>query len=492
MTATTAVRAARGRRARVIIVGQTETLPAWALHLAQPPSRAANLFEALGEIAASSAGEPIAAVMIPESCLQPPHEHAVESLRKLDPSVRVIVMGAGDVPPTLPRGCDAWLAMPFGADDVRRALDDDGLFTSTPAAAPPLAAIDPPQPQASEISSPTPPVIELDDAMEPARSAAPVAPEPANILSSPLESPSAQSVAKSSRESTAVPVEIPPTPAGDIGDTDLIHAMLHDQRGLAPLALRLIVQHSGWDDLQFALGEFTQNPGDGSIEVASGAHSFGRLRAPSAAPASLRAWADWLGHWLNLERVHRQLQHLANCDDLTGAWNRRHFNAFLGEAILRARAARRPVTLMVFDIDNFKSYNDSHGHEAGDEILREIVRLLKSVIRQGDIVCRIGGDEFAVVFADPEGPREPGSQHPESVESIARRFQQAVCSMRFPKLGVEAPGTLSVSAGLATFPWDGQDAAALLRHADHLALHSKRQGKNNITIGRGIGEQTSG
>jgi diguanylate cyclase (GGDEF)-like protein len=144
---------------------------------------------------------------------------------------------------------------------------------------------------------------------------------------------------------------------------------------------------------------------------------------------------------------------------------------------------------MVFDIDNFKSYNDNFGHEAGDEVLRETVLLLNSVIRQGDRVCRIGGDEFAVVFADPEGPRKPdlrgAGAMPESVEAIAKRFQDQICKMRFPKLGEQAPGPLSISAGLATFPWDGSDPVALLRHADQLALESKRRGKNAITLGPG-------
>jgi diguanylate cyclase (GGDEF)-like protein len=140
---------------------------------------------------------------------------------------------------------------------------------------------------------------------------------------------------------------------------------------------------------------------------------------------------------------------------------------------------------MVFDIDDFKKYNDQFGHGAGDDILRESVRLLNSVIRQGDRVCRIGGDEFAVIFADSEAPRQPGSHHPETVDVIARRFQQQICTMRFPKLGAEAPGTLSISGGLATYPWDGGDPDTLLQHADRLALESKRKGKNAVTLGPG-------
>jgi len=77
------------------------------------------------------------------------------------------------------------------------------------------------------------------------------------------------------------------------------------------------------------------------------------------------------------------------------------------------------VTVMVFDIDDFKTYNDQYGHEAGDDILREAVRLLRSVIRPSDRVCRIGGDEFAVISYEPSGPRQEGS-----VESAAGRLRR--------------------------------------------------------------------
>jgi diguanylate cyclase (GGDEF)-like protein len=118
-------------------------------------------------------------------------------------------------------------------------------------------------------------------------------------------------------------------------------------------------------------------------------------------------------------------------------------------------------------------------------ILTETVRLLQSEIRDCDRVCRIGGDEFAVIFADLEGPREVGSTHPATVENIARRFQLQICEMKFPKLGIDAPGTLSISGGLASFPWDSTDARGLLHHADQLSLMSKRKGKNALTFGPG-------
>jgi diguanylate cyclase (GGDEF)-like protein len=187
-----------------------------------------------------------------------------------------------------------------------------------------------------------------------------------------------------------------------------------------------------------------------------------------------------------LDHGYRDYRTMAYRDELTGAWNRRFYESFMKQVLRDAARSRLAVTVMVFDIDDFKRYNDEFGHDAGDEVLRETVRLLESVIRSGDRVCRMGGDEFVVVFADLAGPREPGSNPPDTVEAIAARFQDQVCRMRFPKLGLDAPGTLSISGGLATFPWDGNDATSLLRHADQLALQSKRNGKNVITFGPGI------
>lgn len=226
----------------------------------------------------------------------------------------------------------------------------------------------------------------------------------------------------------------------------------------------------------------TSAPG-GAAPVAYGRALMGFLVAPGIDSEALRPHAAWLAGWLRLRDQQSDLKQAAFTDPTTGAWNRRYFNRFLASAIEDCRATRRTLTLMVFDIDDFKKYNDQHGHGAGDEILFETVRLMKSVVRPSDRVCRIGGDEFAVIFHEPEGPREANSRHPDSVCKIAQRFQQQVGRHRFPKLGAEAPGSLSISGGLATFPWDGSTPEQLLERADERALESKRSGKNALTLG---------
>ena len=166
-------------------------------------------------------------------------------------------------------------------------------------------------------------------------------------------------------------------------------------------------------------------------------------------------------------------------------WNRRYFNSVFARILQQAERDRQQVTLLVYDIDDFKLYNDRFGHAAGDDILRETARMMQSSVREGDVVARIGGDEFAVIFWEPQGPRRPGSRHPEDVLTATRRFQEALTSHRFPKLGDQAPGPLTVSGGLASYPWDGHTPDALLERADQQALRAKRQGKNAITFGPG-------
>lgn len=268
-------------------------------------------------------------------------------------------------------------------------------------------------------------------------------------------------------------------------DEAVIRAM-GEGRSIVEAAVKLIGQRIGRDDL-----EFTTKAVEHGVAVHSGGRVLGSLVCSDLSwmhrvgARVLKEHAAWLGSWLRLEQQQRALRLAAFTDELTGAWNRRYFSRFLDAAIDQARSARRTLTLLYFDIDDFKGYNDRYGHAAGDEILMETVRLLESVIRPGDKVCRIGGDEFVVIFYEPKGPRDPGSSPPESIYQLATRFQQQICTHRFPKLGDNACGTLTVSGGLASFPWDGADGDSLLSVADELALKSKRSGKNVITLGRG-------
>lgn len=284
-------------------------------------------------------------------------------------------------------------------------------------------------------------------------------------------------------------------PAGDagpsVGDESLVRLVLTG-KDPTEAAVELIRRRMGVGDVAFVPAPAGAAAAkDGSAASAAGAPVVWRTRTlgwltSATLPASrLAAQASWLATWLMLRDQQDQLREAAFTDPLTGANNRRYFDYYLARAIEQARGSRGSLTVLVFDIDNFKTFNDRYGHAAGDEILRQTVVLLTSMIRPTDRVCRMGGDEFAVIFHDPSGPRDPSSRPPTDVFGIAQRFRKAICEHRFPKLGDEAPGTLTVSGGLATYPWDGQTAEELFNRADELAIRSKREGKNAITLGPG-------
>jgi len=206
------------------------------------------------------------------------------------------------------------------------------------------------------------------------------------------------------------------------------------------------------------------------------------LEIDPALRARLRALQSLLAPLAAQARRIDALRRLAITDFLTGAYNRRYFYHFGDQLIQRARAEKFRVTLLLYDIDDFKRYNDTYGHAAGDEILVQTAALMRQITREHDIVARIGGDEFAVLFWDAEPPRKPDSKHPQTAAVLAERFVQALGTLEFPSLGPEATGVLTISGGLATYPWDGQSLRDLLRHADRALRRAKRSGKSAIYL----------
>lgn len=270
----------------------------------------------------------------------------------------------------------------------------------------------------------------------------------------------------------------------NLGDIDLVRALMHVPAKFKEVLTELLRQQTNWTSCEIIDDRPSAPESSQVAPLRYGHEEHGFLAATGTTNDELARWSHWVACWLELARKQRQLKLLAYKDELSGAWNRRFLRTCLSRELQIARDKRRPLTVMIFDIDDFKHYNDRWGHDAGDEIIREVVRLLNTIIRRGDHVCRIGGDEFAVIFCDPEPPREAGSNHPTTVEILARRFREQVANARFPKLGVEAAGVLSISGGLATFPWDASDIDGLLEKADQRLLQSKRHGKNSITIGQ--------
>ena len=184
------------------------------------------------------------------------------------------------------------------------------------------------------------------------------------------------------------------------------------------------------------------------------------------------------------------LEKLATEDELTGIKNRRYVREFLRQIIGKARKEDLQVTLLIFDIDDFKKYNDLYGHSTGDTILKQVAVLMQKCCRKQDVVSRIGGDEFAVVFWNCrnktdnalQSERRASQGHPEEITIICERFRSQINSTPLPALGVTGKGRLSISGGLATFPRDGLDVAQLFEQADNALLEAKRCGKNRVSL----------
>ena len=159
----------------------------------------------------------------------------------------------------------------------------------------------------------------------------------------------------------------------------------------------------------------------------------------------------------------RRLRHNAATDPLTGLNNRRMFEEFLDQEIDRSTRYRSTFALLTFDLRKFKTVNDTHGHAAGDAILRSVARASLATIRGSDIPCRIGGDEFAILL--PQGERM-GTEV--LAERISRKFEEYARSV--------APGVpVGIDYGVAVFPEDGKDAAKLCEVADRRLYAGKQK-----------------
>jgi diguanylate cyclase (GGDEF)-like protein len=165
----------------------------------------------------------------------------------------------------------------------------------------------------------------------------------------------------------------------------------------------------------------------------------------------------------NQARLLREVAELADTDGLTGCLNHRAFHEQLAVEIARAVRYQRPLSLVVVDIDNFKSVNDTYGHPAGDKALIAVAAALRGELRRVDVVGRVGGDEFALILADT--PLDGAETH-------ARRINRA--------LERECDPTVALSIGMAALDPTDPTAAALLRNADRALYHVKGTGRHGI------------
>lgn len=195
---------------------------------------------------------------------------------------------------------------------------------------------------------------------------------------------------------------------------------------------------------------------------------------------------DELGHLASafntmaekLEKSQAELQFLSIHDGLTGLYNRREFHWMLKEEIERSRRYGRSFSLLMLDIDHFKSVNDTYGHQAGDEVLRVLADLVGREVRPVDRVCRFGGEEFTIIL--PETPVSGGLITAERIRALA--------GSRAISVTEEQSLNLTVSVGVAAFPLNGKTAEDLLSAADQALYAAKRGGRNRVCA---FGESSS-
>ena len=196
------------------------------------------------------------------------------------------------------------------------------------------------------------------------------------------------------------------------------------------------------------------------------------------------------------DRQIEELEKLVIQDDLTGLKNRRYIRQFLPQILDLAERHRLRVTLLTFDIDDFKHYNDDYGHAVGDNVLQQAGRMIQRCCRSHDIVARLGGDEFAVIFwdlpadkqldrdghANRSDRRTAALEHPREPIFMAERFCKELSQAAFDFIGPKGKGALTISGGLATFPTDPKTPEDLFQKADQAMLEAKRSGKNRIYL----------
>ena len=168
---------------------------------------------------------------------------------------------------------------------------------------------------------------------------------------------------------------------------------------------------------------------------------------------------------------------LAHTDGLTELYNYRFFQRLLGVEMSRAQRFRRPLSLIMLDVDDFKMYNDLYGHQAGDQALRQLARLLRRSSRSYDLVARYGGDEFVVIL--PETDKKTAAE-------VAERIRTVVEKTRIEDAHHGLGWHITASLGIASFAEDAAEKADLIHKADQALYHAKSCGRNRIALSREV------
>ena len=181
--------------------------------------------------------------------------------------------------------------------------------------------------------------------------------------------------------------------------------------------------------------------------------------------------ADQAGLSVEKSQLYEKTLLKSHTDSLTSLFNHGYFQGTLENLILDAKTNNSQLSLIMLDIDNFKTYNDSFGHQVGDAILVEIANIIKASLRKHELACRYGGEEFAIIL--PETNKHAAFM-------ISERLRKNIENTKF--LSEEFNVELTVSLGVANFPANAQDKSSLIACADNACLKAKRKGKNTTEI----------
>jgi len=183
-------------------------------------------------------------------------------------------------------------------------------------------------------------------------------------------------------------------------------------------------------------------------------------------------------HMLEIQALQKELREQAIRDALTGLFNRRYLEETLERELARARRESTTVSVIMMDIDFFKWFNDTLGHKAGDVMLRALGEMLKTQTRTGDVACRFGGEEFAVVL--PGAPLTIAQQRAEQLRAAFEHMR-----VRYEDMELHA----TLSAGVAAFPTHGASGDVVLNAADQALYVAKRSGRNRVAVWQGWTEE---
>jgi diguanylate cyclase (GGDEF)-like protein len=232
-------------------------------------------------------------------------------------------------------------------------------------------------------------------------------------------------------------------------------SMRLDHRACAVAGALAVVQYGG---IACAAILFAGAAGFGTVELAT-----------QGARIALLGAMGMLGTLVN---VRMQKPHVLSANDgLTGLLNRHAFEDRWSGEVARARRYGRPISIAAIDIDYFKQFNDTHGHAAGDLALQSIARVIRSRVRGGDFVARLGGEEFVVALPETNSA---------AALRIAEKLREAVANHRIAMPGGRTPESVTISIGVASWPDHGEEVTRLLDRADDRLYEAKLAGRDQV------------